>query len=119
MEVLIVEDDTDFGETLAEILKLHGYKVTITYNGEDAVLKNAEKDYDLTLMDVKLPGIDGVKSFLKIKQSKPEVKIILMTGYKVEELLKKADENGALRILRKPFDVRKVLNLLENMKQNG
>ena len=116
MEILIVEDDTDFGETLADILELHGYKVTITYNGEDAVLKNTEKDYDLTLMDVKLPGMDGVKSFLKIKETKPEVKVIIMTGYKVEELLKKADKNGALRILRKPFDVRKVLKLLEKMK---
>ena len=119
MDILVVDDNQDFAETLADVLELNGYNVTISYNGEDAITKFTEKDYDLTFMDVKLPGMNGVESFLKIKEIKPKAKVIMMTGYSVEQLLNQAFENGALEILHKPFDMTNVLKIIEKLKPDG
>jgi len=119
MKILVVDDNQDFAETLADVLELNGYSVTITFDREDAIKKFTEKDYILTFMDVKLPGMNGVESFLKIKKIKSKAKVIMMTGYSVEQLLNQAIENGALEVLYKPFDMKNVLKILERIKPDG
>jgi two-component system, NtrC family, response regulator HydG len=84
LNVFIVDDDKDFAESLSIVLENRGYKVDIAYSGEEAISKFRDHDYDITFMDFKLPGQNGVASFLEIHRLKPEARVVMMTGYSVE-----------------------------------
>jgi DNA-binding response OmpR family regulator len=67
--ILIVGDDRDFGQSLANFLRLEGHQVVLAFDGETAVEKFRTRDFDAAFLDVKLPGMDGVESFLEIRNS--------------------------------------------------
>ncbi len=117
--ILIVEDDQDFAESMADTLELHGHEVQLAVSGEEAVGVFKEKDFDIAFMDVRLPGKNGVESFLEIKKFKPEAKVVMMTAYSVNQLLDEAVENGAWGVLHKPFDMQHVLKTLKKIKPYG
>jgi CheY-like chemotaxis protein len=119
LRVFIVDDDLDFVEILAMLIKGRGYQVELASTGEEAIEKFRQQDFDITFMDVKLPGKDGVESFLEIRKLKPSARVVMMTGYSVEQLLEQAVEQGAWGVLDKPLDVHKVLEILENIKPDG
>jgi len=103
--ILVVDDDRDHAESIADILASRGFQVEMSFTGEDAVRRSAERPYDLTLMDVKLPGMNGVEAFFEVRRHHPAAPIIMMTGYSVEQLLSQAVLSGAEAILHKPFAV--------------
>ena len=70
------------------------------------------EDFDFVLLDVKLPGINGVETFLEMRKIRPGAKVMMMTGYSVEQLVAQAIEGGALGVLHKPFAAMQVLELL-------
>ncbi|MFO7570528.1 MAG: response regulator [Smithellaceae bacterium] len=119
LNVFIVDDDVDFAESLAEILELEGHTCEMAHDGEAALDKYKEKNFDLTFMDIKLPGKNGVESFMDIKKIRPGAKVIMMTGYSVDELLNQAVENGAWGILNKPLDMGQVLSLVKKVTPSG
>lgn len=119
IKILVVDDNQDFAETLSDVLELNGYEVDTAYSGESAIEKYNNEHYDLAFMDVRLPGKNGVESFLEIRKIKPKAKIIMMTGYSVKQLLAEALDHGALDVLYKPIEVDKVLKLIENHKPDG
>ena len=113
MRILIVDDDIDFAESIAEILEEVGYEVEMAHSGEEALKKIKEQDFDLTFMDVKMPGMNGVECFLEARKMKPDAKFVMMSAYSVEELLKRAIQEGALGVLHKPFDIERMLAILK------
>ncbi len=117
--VFIVDDDRDFAESLALLIEGRGCEIELAYSGEEAIEKFREQDFDITFMDVRLPGMNGVDSFLEIRKLKPSARVVMMTGYSVEQLLERAVEQGAWGILNKPVDVYKVLDMLKNIKPDG
>jgi two-component system response regulator HydG len=119
LNIFIVDDDADFAESLADIFELEGHKCELAYDGETALKLFNETDFDLTFMDVKLPGKNGVESFLDIRKVKPDAKVIMMTGYGVEELLEQAIENGAWGILHKPLNISKVQEMIKKVIPTG
>ncbi len=119
LKILIVDDNRDFAESMADVLGLDGHVAEIAYSGEEAEDKFRENDYDIVFMDVKLPGKNGVESFHEIQKFKPEARIIMMTGYSVEALIKQAVKKGAWDILYKPVDMEKVLSMLQKIKPDG
>ncbi len=102
--LLIVDDDADFGDSLAEALEMHGHKVDIATSGEDGIAAAGRTHYDAILMDVALPGLNGVDSLLAIQASNPETRCFLMTGYSADHLAARAVEAGAIEVLTKPLD---------------
>jgi two-component system response regulator HydG len=70
-------------------------------------------------MDVKLPGMNGVETFFEFRKIRPDVKVMMMTGFSVEQLVAQAVDNGALGVLRKPFAISDLLEVLENVKPRG
>jgi two-component system, NtrC family, response regulator HydG len=68
---------------------------------------------------VKLPGMNGVETFFEFKKIRPDAKVMMMTGYSVEQLILQAIENGALGVLRKPFAIADLLHVLEEVKPRG
>jgi len=66
--VLVVDDDRDHAESVAEILEMRGHRVELAYTGEEAIARFCEADFDMVLMDVKLPGMNGVQTLLRVQE---------------------------------------------------
>ena len=114
-KVLIVDDEKDLAYVLNDILKLEGHQATSVLDGYKAIEKIKKTHYDLVLMDIRLPGINGVETFIQIKVIDPEIKVVMMTGFSVEDLIEKALKEGAIAYLHKPFDVQKVIELIQKV----
>ena len=117
LKILILDDDVDVAEGIADILELHGHDVTIVHNGINAIEAFKETDFDVGFFDVKMPGMNGVESFIEIKKIKPDAKVFMMTGYSVEQLLEQALDNGALGVMRKPFEVDELITKLDGIRE--
>jgi two-component system, NtrC family, response regulator HydG len=110
--ILIVDDNTDLAETFAMILKRRGFSVETADNGASAVDKFKDQTYDVTLMDVVMPEMNGVEAFKKIKEMQPGAPVILMTAYSDEELIKTAREEGVHQIIHKPVHIEQLIKLI-------
>ena len=119
IRVFIIDDDRDFAESLSMAIDGRGFDVEVAFSGEEAIEKFRKSDFDIAFIDVKLPGKNGVESFIEIKKFKPGVRVVMMTGYSVEKLLEQAVENGAWRVLHKPLDMNKIIRMLEEIKPDG
>ncbi len=114
LRVFVVDDDVDAADSLSEVLELEGHRVTTAYSGEEAIEIFTREDFDLTFMDIMMPGRNGVESFIEIRKLKPEAKVYLMTGFSVQELLDQAIEEGVTGVLHKPVAVDDILHKIDN-----
>jgi CheY-like chemotaxis protein len=112
LEILVVDDDIDNANSLAEVFATEGHSVTTAHSGKQAIKAYEQKNFDLAFMDIAMPEQNGVESFFEIRKIRPRARVYMMTGYSVEALVQQAIENGALGVLHKPVDLRKVLSLL-------
>jgi DNA-binding NtrC family response regulator len=116
-KILIVDDDMDLCQTWESILIEKGYFVKTINYGYLAFVELKNHNYDLVFMDIKLGGIDGVKTYKELKVIKPNIKVILMTGYGAEEvgnLIKEGIEQGMIdEYLRKPVEPEKLIEMIE------
>ncbi len=115
LEVLVVEDDKDFADSVAEMLELDGHQVTVLASGEEAVANYDEKAFDLVLLDIRLPGMSGLECLRAIRTINPIANVMIMTGAHTEQNRREAKDSGALHVLLKPFDP---LRLRELVKHN-
>jgi CheY-like chemotaxis protein len=119
LRIFVVDDDRDFAEGLADVLKLRGHEVDLAFSGEEAVKRVRQQDYDLTFMDVRLPGMNGVESFRTIRRLKPGARVVMMTGYSMPQLLDEALDAGAWAVLQKPFEMEQVLEMVRQVPPSG
>ena len=119
MDILVVDDDVDNATSLGELLELEGHRVHVVHSGEEAVRISKEQHFNISFMDVVLPGLNGVDSFLEIKRMRPDSRVYMMTGYSVEQLLTQALNGGALGVLEKPFDPMAILQLTNEVGPSG
>jgi two-component system response regulator HydG len=117
--ILVVDDDKDHAESIADLLALRGYAVDVAFSGEDAMRRFGEVDFDVTLMDVRLPGMNGVETFLQFRKIRPGAQVIMMTGLSVEQLIAQAVAGGAVDVLYKPFAMGDLLNALKKVQPRG
>lgn len=110
--VLIADDQENMRLTLADILEDEGYEVATAETGERAIEMFREHPYDVILMDVRMPGIDGVEAARRIRRSHREARVIFMSAYTTEALRHQALEEGAVAFLNKPLDIDGVLRLI-------
>ncbi len=119
LRVLIVDDDQDHAESVADILEMRGYTVELAASGEQGVARFLESDFHIVLMDVKLPGMNGVETFAEFQRIRPGARVLMMTGFSLEALVAEAVGNGALGVLKKPFAIAELLETLERVKPRG
>jgi len=119
LRILIVDDNADFAESLGEALQLHGHEVALAFDGQEGVRRYREEDFDIAFMDVRMPGQNGVESFMQIRQLKPDARVVMMTGFSVEQLLEQAVQSGAWGVLHKPLDMDRVLDMLKQVSPAG
>jgi two-component system, NtrC family, response regulator HydG len=110
--ILIVDDNEDLLQTFAMILKRRGFCVETAGNGITAVDKFKEQTFDVTLMDVVMPEMNGVEALKKIKQMQPGAPVILMTAYSDEELMQEARDEGVRQIIHKPVRIDQLIELV-------
>jgi CheY-like chemotaxis protein len=110
VHLLLVDDEPGMLETLSDILTSAGYDVTAVNNGDTALEHLRRGGYDLVLMDVRMPGRDGVA--VLVESGAPPPPVVLMTAYALEERLKEAREGGVHAVLQKPFAAPYLLGVL-------
>lgn len=111
--VLVVDDFLEHRDMLRHVLEKKGHKVVVAESGEECLRQVKERRFQIVLMDIKLPGMDGVETMKQIKEIRPDVSVVMLTGYSVEDMVKEAIENGSLACLHKPIDVEKLFLLVE------
>ena len=116
--VLLVDDERDFIEAMGDRLEIRGYQVFRSLTGEDA-LANLEKepDIDVTILDLKLPGMGGIEILTEIKKRHPLVQVIMLTGYSTVASATEAIKLGAFDYVVKPFDTDRLIALVDEAAQ--
>ena len=105
LRLLLVDDEKEFVQTLSERLKLRQFPSEIAYNGEQALTLTDQDDTEVMILDLKMPGIDGFEVLKKIKQTKPDIEVIILTGHGSEQDKQRCMELGAFAYLEKPADI--------------
>jgi len=113
--ILVVDDLRSIRLNLGGILEDEGHNVVTVGNGYQAIEAVKKTHFDVVFMDIKMPGINGVQTFREIKNIDPKAAVIMMTAYSVEDLVREALEEGAYAILYKPFDIDKIIALIEEL----
>ncbi len=118
-EVLIVDDDDQLRNSFSKLLTEEGYTVRTAPSGEAGVAAVEEKNPDLVVMDVKLPGISGLEAFAQIRRSATTLPVIVMTAYGTTDTAIEATKLGAFDYILKPFDISAVLELIKQALEAG
>ena len=108
--VLIVDDNRDLADNLAELLQQEGCSTTVVYTGEDAVAHALVESYDLAVLDIKLPGINGFEVLQAIRRLRPEMTGIMMTAHEAIGVYKDMISHDDITVLRKPFQMEDLSN---------
>ena len=112
--LLIVDDDAGVLETMSDILEARGHRVAVASSGAAALEQALRESFDLALIDIVMPGMNGVELCQQLKKLSPSTVIIMMTAYSMEELVQQAMTAGAYRVLYKPLDLDAVFKLIES-----
>jgi DNA-binding NtrC family response regulator len=115
--VLVVDDDRQMVKTFAAVLQRRGWDSLTAFDGREAVQVARDHHVDVVLMDVRMPGMNGVEALRAIRQNKPLTPVILMTAYAAHELLAQAERDGALSIMAKPVPLPRLLALLDEVME--
>jgi len=118
-KVLVVDDNKEFCQNVVDILELKGYEAVAAYDGYKALELVKQDGFDLVLMDIKMPVIDGVETFKKLKEIAPDTPVIMITAYTVEDLIREALKEGAFASLKKPLDFDELFELIEQVIDKG
>lgn len=113
-KILIVDDDEEVCITLKDILIYEDYDVKYVIDGFSALDAAGKETFDAIIMDIKMPGIDGIETFRRLK-SICKSPVILLSAFAVDEIIKKALKEGVLAVLNKPVSMDKLLNTIKTI----
>ncbi|MYL84341.1 response regulator [Desulfovibrio aerotolerans] len=105
VRVLLVDDEESYVETLRKRLMRRGLVVSMANSGEQALESLAENPVDVVLLDVKMPGMDGMETLTRIKAAHPRVEVIMLTGHANVDVAIRGMEQGAFDYLMKPAEM--------------
>ena len=112
--VLLVDDEEEFVSALSERLMLRGIEVDSALNGEEALARMDEKQFEVVILDVMMPGLSGLEVLRQIKSTHPNTQVILLTGHGATREGMEGMRLGAFDYLIKPVDIEE---MLEKMKE--
>ena len=115
-KVLLVDDEQDFLETLSNRLEMRGLKVSAVTSGEQAVSEAKTQDYDAIVVDLSMPGIDGLETLKRIKADNPNAEIIMLTGHGSIQSGVEAMKLGAGDFLQKPVELGELMDKIGEAK---
>ena len=103
IKFLVVDDEKVIVRSVQMILKAEGYDIEGASSGKDAILKMEQNKYDLVLTDLMMPEMDGIALIRWLKENRPDVGVVILTGYPSQETIKEALELGIIDYVPKPF----------------
>lgn len=112
--ILVIDDQPGIRRLLMEVLTEEGYAVHTAANGYEGIQKVNELKPHLILMDMKMPGMDGIETLRELKRMNQADKVIMMTAYGELELVNQAKELGAYAYITKPFDIIALCTIISN-----
>ena len=115
-KVLLVDDEKEFLEIMSERMRARGMVVTTTESADQALAMIEKESFDAIIMDFQMPEIDGMEALKAIKNKKPELQIILLTGYATVEKTVEAMKIGATDFLEKPADIESLVEKIKKAK---
>ncbi len=115
-KILLVDDDVEFTRILSERLGTRGLKVDEANDGLSAVSKVDDQTYDAIILDLAMPGMDGIETMKKLLKKQPDLQIILLTGHATIEKGVEAVKLGALDFLEKPASLEKLIKKIKEAK---
>lgn len=114
-KVLVVDDEKNIRLTLKKALSNADYEVETAVNGEDGLAKLKEEEIPVILLDMKMPGMDGIQFLKEVKNKAIETKVIMITGYGSVETAVETLKLGAVDYLRKPFKPEEIINIVQDV----
>ncbi len=115
MNILTIEDDAAVAATLREIIESWGHSVETSKSGKNALQKVIKKMFDLVLLDIFLPDINGVELIQKLKEVWPEIRIITMTGHNSRELGIEVRKQGIIYYMIKPVNTQNLKEIVDHI----
>lgn len=112
--ILIVDDDAAMGETLLDILEDKGFNVAIAKDGPTAVAEAGGRHFDLALIDIMMPGMNGVETLRELRERDPDLQVMLLSGQSTIKTAVEAMRLGAVEVFEKPTDIE---TLLEKIRE--
>ncbi len=116
-KVLLVDDEREFVKTLSERLSMRDMGSAVVYDGESALELISSDEPEVMVLDLKMPGVDGIEVLRRVKAERPEIEVIILTGHGSEEDRKICMQMGAFAYLQKPVDIAKLCETLEKAQQ--
>ncbi|HPV43718.1 MAG TPA: response regulator [Spirochaetota bacterium] len=113
-KILIIDDEDIVLKSCLRILKNEEYVIDTAYSGEEGLKRTDEKDYDIVITDLKMPGLGGMEVLASLRKNKPEVTVIIFTGYATVENARDALKNGAFDYIPKPFTNEELRTVVDN-----
>jgi DNA-binding NtrC family response regulator len=124
--ILVVDDEAEICDLLQTFLTQEGYQVFTATNGVEAITLGKQNEPDLALLDIKMPGMDGIEVLRKLKKLRRDMGVIMLTGYGNLGTAKEAMRLGAYDYLTKPFDlglvkhvIQEALESKKNLNESG
>jgi DNA-binding NtrC family response regulator len=111
--VLLVDDEQEFLETLAMRLESRGLKISVAESGETALEKAQQESFDAILLDLAMPGMDGMETLKRLREASPDSQVVLLTGQATVTRATEAMRLGALDLLEKPVDIGVLVERIE------
>lgn len=115
--VLLVDDEKQFVEQLSERLKIRNYDVSTCCGGQEAIEELRQYLYDVVVLDVAMPGMDGIETLREIKKVRPLTEVIMLTGHATVESAIEGMKLGAFDYLMKPCDTEELTSKINNAHQ--
>jgi two-component system response regulator (stage 0 sporulation protein F) len=113
-KILIVDDQYGIRVLLDEVFRKEGYQTYQAANGKQALALAEQNEPDLVILDMKIPGMDGLEILKRIKVLNQEIQVIMITAYGELDLIQEAMKLGALTHFTKPFDIDELRKMVEN-----
>ncbi len=112
--VLIVEDEEALRQTMSKRLQRRGLEVGTAGSGEEALDILSREPFDVIVLDIKMPGIDGIETLKRIKDIRPDYQVIILSGHASLDLARRIVELGGFDYLLKPYDFDELMIKIEN-----
>lgn len=112
-KILVIDDEIVLCKLFEKILIPKGYTVLTAQNGYDGIKINGESDPDIILLDLKMPGIDGLETLRHIREKDKDVIVVILTGYGNAATVREAAELNVYEYAAKPFNNKMIINIIE------
>lgn len=115
-KVLLVDDEEEFIALMSQRLETRGLKVVSVSCGEEAVAKVDDRNIDVAVVDLAMPGINGIETLIRLKEKRPDIQVIMLTGHATIHSGIDAMKHGAVDYLEKPVDLNVLMEAIRSAK---